>query len=368
MKIINKILKIVITLLIVGAIVLFAIKSIKNKKEAIAQIPVMKSYDVIVSGLKVKKKTNMLTLPYFGVIKSNNANIIASKFPARITSIVKSGSFVKKGQVIIKLDTTDFQDKEQEIALKIDSTKVAIEAKRTQLGTLKASHSRTQELLSIKGASQEQFDRERSAIRGVEASIKTLKNKIKILKINLLEIKHSLSYKNIKSTQNGIISKTFANIGDMAMPGKPLLAIEGEGGKYLLVKMAKKEAKEIVVEGKEYPLVSLNHTSNGLLEYRVNIKSRHIDGERVNLSLITYKGVGIKVPLNALLQTEGKNYCFVVHNKRAEAREVKILARGEDGVIVDNLKEAETIVIAKPDTLLQILGGKTVKVISLKEQ
>jgi multidrug efflux pump subunit AcrA (membrane-fusion protein) len=359
----------IITALLIGVIVAFAIISIKHKKHALADIPTMKSYAVVVSTLKTKKEPVRLTLPYIATLMSDATTIVSSKFPARVESIMQSGSTVKKGDTLVVLDTHDLKDKEKEIELQIDSTKVTLLAKKTALSTAQASHERTKELMRVKAAPQEKFDREVSTIQSITAGIETLTNKIKILHLSLDDINHSLGYGKIQATQNGMVSKTFVHLGDMAMPGKPLLEIEGEGEKYIILRMPDdKTDKAVVIDDQVYPLHALHHTFNGLLEYRADINTTRISGERITLSLVTYTGTGITVPLNALLQKEGKNYCFVVQGTQADAKEVHIVARGENAVVITGLKEGEQIVLAKPDLLLQILGGKPVHVLPSEEQ
>ncbi len=359
----------IITALSIGAIVAFAIITIKHKKHALADIPTMKSYAVVVSALKTKNEPITLTLPYIATLMSDATSIISSKFPARVESIMQSGSTVSKGDTLVSLDTQDLKDKQKEVQLQIDSTKVLLLAKKTALETAQASHERTTALMRVKAAPQEKFDNEVSKIQGIKAAIDTLKNKIKILHLTLDELNHSLSYGKILATKNCKVSKTFVHLGDMAMPGKPLLEVEGNGEKYIVLRMAEdKAAKAVIVDGQTYPLKSLHHTFNGLLEYRADINTTRVSGERVTLALVTYTGTGMKLPLNALLQKEGKNYCFVVKGNYADAKEVHIIARGENAVVVTGLKEGEKIVLAKPDLLLQILGGKPVHILPSEEQ
>ena len=348
---------------VIVAVIAAAVISVKNKKNEIKEIPVMKSYAVVVSSMKAKKEPITLTLPYVATVMSDRSIIVSSRMAARIVSMANSGTAVQKGETVVKLDTRDLEDKQKEIKLQIDSTKIELQAKETALQTAKATHARTKELMKVKAASKERFDTEATTIKSIMAAKTALGNKIKILQLNLSTLNTSLSYANIKATQDGTVSKTFVNTGEMAMPGKPLLEIEGEGGKYLLLRMAKSSnALQVIFENKTYRLTPVNHTFNGLLEYRSDLETDHVTGERISLSLITYKDVGIKLPLNALLQKGGKSYCFVIKGHQTEEREIEILERGENAVVVSGIQEGEALVLAKPDLLLQILGGKPVSI------
>ncbi len=352
-----------ITAIVVGVLIAAGVIIIKNKKTSLSEIPPMKAYAVVVETVKVKNQEEQLTVPYLATVMSDQSVTVSSRSALRVMKMVKSGTKVMKGDIVVKLDSRDLQDKKYTVMLQKDSTKTELSAKKIALNNAKATHQRTLKLLKVKGASLEMSQREESTIKGFEAAVRSLQNKIKILNRNLSEINTALSYTTLKATQAGIVSKTFLNVGEMAMPGKPLLNIESGEGKYLLVRTANpKHGKACLFEGKKYTLTPLNSTFNGLYEYRAEVQTKHAVGERVDIDLVTYDAKGLKVPINTLLQKEGDNYCFVVHGTEANAQKVKIISRGEHAVIVKGLKEKSEIVMAKPDILLQLLAGKPVAV------
>ena len=352
-----------IAAIVAGLLLATAVIVIKNKKTALSEIPPMKAYALVVDTIKVQTKKEHLALPYLATIMSDKSVKLTSRVASRVTEIAKSGTEVKKGEIVVRLDDRDLQDKKYTIMLQSDSTKTELSAKKTALNNARATHQRTLKLLKVKGASIEMSQREESTIKGLEAAVKAEQNKIKILNTNLSEIETALSYSILKSPQKGRVSKTFANAGEMAMPGKALLDIEDEKGKYLLIRTADRaHAKICIFDKKSYAMRALNSTFNGLNEYRADIETDRASGERVDISLLTYNGSGIKVPFSALLQKDGKNFVFAVQGRQAKALEVKIIARGENAVIVDGLKEKQEIVLAKPDILLQLLAGKPISV------
>lgn len=353
----------IITALIIGSVIGVGVLVLKKKKDALAEIPIMKSYAMVVSQMKVKESHVRLTLPYLATVKSDKSVMLSSRIAARINHIAECGSSVKKGDVIVSLDQRDLNDKKAALLLQINSTKAALVAKKIALSTALASHKRTTDLLRVKGASKEMFDKEESQIEGLKAAMTSLENKVSILRSNLSEIQTALSYAVLTAPHDATVSKCFINSGDMAMPGKPLLRLESNTGKYLLLRSTDTvKVSSLVYEGKQYPLLSLKNTFNGLREYRADVITLRPDNEQVSISVVTYDGIGVKIPLDALLQTEGKNYCFVVHGTKTEIRSVVIVARGVEGVVVKGLKVGEKIVIAKPDILLQLLGGKPIAV------
>ncbi len=352
MNIVSKGLMVLVTV----GLVIGAVNVIKKKKEKLAQEKPMKTYAIIVPILEAKKQDVKLTLPYLATIQSDTNVFISSRMPARIENIVKCGKKVKKGELLVKLDTRELLAKKSALNLQIDTTISDIAAKQNSIITAQSSHERTKELLAVKGASQEMYDKEVSVIISLQASINSMKNKVKILKTNLIEIDSAISYSLIKSPISAMVSKCYMNQGDIATPSKPILRLESQTGKYLLVRSGIK-AKELVYENKIYPLVQMDNTYNGLEEYRADISSNLTTNQRVDVNLIVYDGIGIKVPLGAILQKDTHTYCFIANGDKADAVEVKIVAQGIEGLVVSGLQDGVKIVVSKPDILLKLLAG-----------
>jgi len=353
----------IITALAIGAILASGVLAIKAKKSELSKIPIMKSYAMVVPTMSLHKSHVLLTLPYLGTVKSDKSVILSSRIASRIEHIATCGSSVKRGEVVALLDQRDLKDKKTALLLQINSTKADLEAKKIALSTSVASHKRTKNLLKVKGASEEKFDNEKSKIQGLKAEVNALTNKISILHSSLSELQTALSYAVLKAPEDATVSKCFINPGDMAMPGKPLLRLESKKGKYILLRSADSiNVTSLIYNNKQYHVLSLKNTFNGLREYRADIDTNRPDNEQVPLSVVTYDGMGIKVPLDALLQIEGGDYCFIALGEKAEARKVKVAARGVEGLVVDGLNEGENIVLGKPDILLQLLGGKPILV------
>jgi len=337
-------------------LVVAGVSLIKEKKEKLAQDKPMKSYTMLVSTMDIKKQDVILTLPYLATIQSDNNIFISSRIATRIEKIVQCGKKVKKGELLVKLDSKELLAKKSALNLQIDTTTSNIAAKQNSLVTMEASHERTKKLLEVKGASQESYDKEASSIISLKAAINALRNKIKILKTNLIEIDSAISYAIISSPISATVSKCYMNQGDITNPSKPILRLESQKGKYLLVRSGIK-VNELIYKNKVYPLIKLNNTYNGLEEYRSNISSDLSTNQRVDVNLLIFHAQGIKVPLGAILQKQNHTYCFVANGDKADIVEVNILAQGVEGTVVDGLKDGSKVVVAKPDILLKLLAG-----------
>ncbi|TKB10436.1 efflux RND transporter periplasmic adaptor subunit [Desulforhopalus sp. IMCC35007] len=344
-------------LLIGGAVVL-----VKKKRQAMADIPPMKLYHQVVEVMTPTIDDIVLTLPALSEVKSDQDVELSSKLSARITSMVKSGDTVKKGQVVATLDHADLLAKKEAIVLQVASLEAEITAQKIALDAALQSHKRTKVLLDARGASVEQYDSEASKIASLEAGLKGLSGQEGILKQNSKEVENLLSYAVILSPIDGAVSSTSANVGVIAMPGKPLLSIQADSGKYLLIRTTGDMLPtEVIFEGLHHPLLPLNHTYKGLDEYRADVETKSSSGERLPVRLVVYKGAGTMIPLSALLQKEGQNLCFIPEGEKAIPVPVKVIASGTEGVVVEGL-QASQIIVAKPDILLKLLAGTPITV------
>ncbi len=349
MKSLNK--KTIITSIIVIAIVIMGIVVIKKAKDKDASAPIAKVYDVVVTTHIVKKDSIKLTLPYLAIAKNDKDVNLSSKIPARVNFIKTSGSQVKKGELIARLDATGIQSN-------INSIKAQLEATNTALINMQDSHKRTIELLGVQGASIEQSQKEESKISEISSKKEALTQKLN-------ELNNMLTYAVIKSPVNGIISKTMVNVGDVAMPGHPIANIKAKNGFYLLVRVPT-DLKITGVEfnNKSFETIPLNSSFIGLAEYKAYTNTTNMtSGDRVEVNAVIYNDAGILLPFDAVINRNGKSYVLLRDGNVAKSQEVNIIESGEQGIVISNNELiGKEIVIAKQDILLKLLTGVSLKV------
>ncbi len=340
------ILVIVLIILVIGGISL-----IKKAKKEDANAPIAKTYDVVVKKETVKQDSIKLTLPYLAIVQNDKDVLLASKVAARVQYIKPSGSKVKKGEIIIKLDNTPLQSN-------VNSVKSQIEAVTTALNNMIATHKRTLELVKVGGASIEQSQKE-------ESKISELKAKKESLSQNVNQIYNTMSYAVIKSPVDGIISKTMVNRGDVAMPGRPIANVRSNNGFYLLVRIpTDMNIKGVSVNNQHFDAIPLNSTFNGLAEYKAyatipNLKS----GDRLEVNVEVYNGKGILLPFDTVINRDGKSYVLVKKENKAIPKEITIVETGEQGIVIANKDlVGKDIIVAKQDILLKLLTGVSLKI------
>lgn len=337
----------IVILIVAGGI--FAIRRAVLKDRS---LPMAKTYDITVNVIKPQLKQLTLTLPYLAVTQNDQDVMLASKIPARVLFVVPSGTMVRKGQIVARLDNTTVESSRKSILSQIASA-------NTALKNLQATHKRTLELLAVKGASIEQSEREESSLAALEAQLESLKQ-------NLNDVNNTMTYATIAAPVDGIVSKNILNVGDMAMPGQPVISVSANKDFYLMVYVPSNlKVYGIQLNDKSYPAMPLNTTLNGLAAYKVNVDVPGMTtGEKVEVNVIVFKGEGIELPFDAILNRNGVNYVLVKNLNKATAIPVNIVQSGDQGVVVNNSElEGKELVVAKPDILLNLLTGATLKAV-----
>jgi len=343
--------KAIIWTVVIILVVVLGVLKIKSTKEKEAALPPAKQYAIVVSTMKPQQKNVMLTLPYLALTKNDKDVMLASRISARVDWIKASGSRIKRGEVIARLDTTD-------IIANLKSVKSQISAQETALTNLEATHKRTLELLKVQGASIEQSQAEESKIAALKSGIESLWQKIN-------DLNNTLTYAIIKSPVDGRISQTMVNKGDMAMPGHPVAALSASNGFYLLLRVPTDlKVYGITMNGKVYDAIPLHSTFNSLAEYKVYVNNKEMtSGNRVEVDVIIYKGKGTELPFDAVLNRNGKSYVMVRKGDKAIPELINPIQSGQHGMVIDNPDLiGKELVVAKPDILLRLLSGTSLKV------
>jgi RND family efflux transporter MFP subunit len=147
-----------------------------------------------------------------GTVISDNEKYITSRFMGFIKELkVSDGSFVKKGQLLYKIDTTDIDSKKSQAQLQVSMYK-------TQFEIIKRNYERFQRLFK-KGLVS------KVKVEELEMNYKNLSDMIKVAQSQLQEVNNQYKYLEIKAPNDGVITKKMIKAGEMAIPGMPALVL-----------------------------------------------------------------------------------------------------------------------------------------------
>jgi len=346
----SKYIKIIIGIVVIVGLGFVGVKKIKSARAKDASLPKAKIYPIVVSSIQPKVTNVKLTLPYLAEVKNDKDVKLSSRIAARILEIKPSSSHVNRGDILVRLDTTSIRSG-------LKSTKQQIEASLITLNNLEQTHKRTLQLLKIQGASIEESQKEINMIANTKAHLNALRQKE-------IELNNNLSYATITSPVDGVIAKTFSNKGALSLPGKPLVAISSKNGFYLMLRVpTNTPIIGVKFDNKEYKAIALGSTFNSLAEYKVYTgKTNLTSGDKVEVDVIIFNQKATLLPFNAILNKNNKSYVLEVVKNKAKLCEVTILQTAQQGVVISQNLENKNIVIARPDILLKLTSGYTLKV------
>ncbi|MFH1335848.1 MAG: efflux RND transporter periplasmic adaptor subunit [Candidatus Zixiibacteriota bacterium] len=131
---------------------------------------------------------------------------ISAYVPARIEQLpVKEGDLVKKGQLLVQLDATEYKATENQAEAQLKSAEANLEQARL-------TYKRQKELFEKKLTSQEQHDLAMTELKQAEAQNQQAE-------ANLAQVKYTLSKTTITSPMDGMVTSLNAEVGEIVMIG-----------------------------------------------------------------------------------------------------------------------------------------------------
>ena len=298
----------------------------------------------------VERKKCAATEDVLGTVRPKLSAVIEAKVSSRIEQLlVVPGQTVKTGDLLVQLD-------DHEIQSRLDQAAAARQQAENDL-------KRFTTLLEQKILSQSEFDGAQSKFRmaaAAEAEAKTM-----------------LGYTKMTASFDGVIARKLADVGDLAMPGKPLLHMENPAtlrfeadvpealignlklGDQLVVRVAAAgEMKGVVAElspaaepNSRTSLVKLD------LSGAVGLRSGQFGRVAVPVGEISI----ISIPAAAVIQRGQMEMVFVVAKGHAQLRLVKTGRQvGNELELVSGLNSGEQIVT---EGVSALVDGQPVKIL-----
>lgn len=138
-----------------------------------------------------------------GTVRSKQRAMVEAKVAGRVEQYLAApGQVVKAGELLARLDT-------REIAAKVESAQAMLEQADRELV-------RYRQLVSQNAATRQELE-------AVEA-------RQKVAAAQVTEAETMLGYGSVTAPFDGVVTRKLAEVGDLAMPGKPLAEVESPKG------------------------------------------------------------------------------------------------------------------------------------------
>lgn len=178
--------------------------------------------------VEVEKNTTGQKLEYSGSVRSRTEMNLAFRVAGKITErLVDIGDRVKKGDVLARLDPTDYR-------LAMESAKANLDSATKALETARLANERAKALFESHAVPKSQveqaqlaYDQANSARIAASASLDQAENQ--------------LSYTDLKSDREGIVASLSAERGQVVSAGSPVLTVVADDEKEVQIAVPESE-------------------------------------------------------------------------------------------------------------------------------
>src|SRR6516165_10751286 len=321
-----------------------------------------------------------------GYLVARHQSVISSKIQGRLSELrVEEGSYVKKDEVIARLEDSDYK-------ASIDKAKADIEYAQANLAEMQRQARLQQGLFKDKVVSQDALDAANSRVDLAKATIEQDKAALQMQEANL-------EFTAIRAPFDGIVVKKMAEVGESVAPIPPGVNISTSSGAIVAIAdMNSLEAEVDVNEanvgqlGPNYP-ADINvqaipdHTYKGVLRQviptadrtkaTVTVKVSILDKDRLikpemscNVTFLEPPKKGelkeavpvriVTIPKDAITTRNGKQVVYVIENNKAH--EVAVVTGNElkgQVIVKSGLVGTESLVNNPPQ---KVVDGTSVKI------
>jgi len=283
-----------------------------------------------------------MTEEVVGTVRAKLRATLEARLSGRIEKMpVLLGDKVKKGQLMALLDA-------EEIAARLEQAEASLEEADRSL-------KRAAALFEEQGATRAEYDSAQSRQR--------------IAKGAVAEAKSMMNYVEIVAPFDGVVTKKWVDVGDLAAPGKPLLEVEDPSS--LQMEADVPEAIASRIQRGSRLAVSVDAITNALegiiseiapsadpasRTFQVKLELPQtaglMPGQFARLAVPVGERNSVRVPVAAMVHRGQLDIVFSVTNQHAQLHLVKTGRRvGDEIEILSGLDAGATVVISGPDQL-----------------
>lgn len=196
--------------------------------------------------------TNVLNaIELSGTVISDNEKIITSRYMGFITKVyVNEGDFVKKGQLLYEIDSSNIDSNKQEALLNL-------QIQENNLSNVTTNYERYKRLYEKDLVPKYEVEQ-------LELNLKNIKNMIAIAKAKLKEVNSQYEYLKIIAPNDGLVIKKSIKSGEMAMPSSPAIILSDLNSLKIKTDISESNLGKIKI-GQDVKVIieSLNLTTTG---------------------------------------------------------------------------------------------------------
>ena len=283
---------------------------------------------------------------------------------------------VKEGHVLARLDDSNIRTSLEVAQAQLDSTRLSVEETRAQLKQADQAFARETGLAKQNIASQADLETAESEAMTLRARLRRQEVDVTAAERQVAMWKQQIEDMVIRAPFDGVVTRKWADVGDLAAPGKPLVAIEDPSALQLEADVPQGIAARVHQDARLPVRVDdvsgdLTGTVNEIgptadpVSHTVRVK---VDlagqpglssGQFARLRVPVGESNSLRVPVAAVVQRGQLEIVFVVANQHAQLHLVKTGKRvGEEVEILSGLHAGDAVVV---EGAAQLTDGQPVE-------
>jgi RND family efflux transporter MFP subunit len=366
-------------ILIAVVLVVGGFAVIKSKQKKLASLTPPPSVVPTLKTAPVTKGTLEVTAHYLATIEPMNKSDLSARISGSILSISKrEGDTVRQGELLVTIDDRELQDRTVAVNAELLSTRQKLAGAQSAYATQKSVYGRDEALFKAGAISQEALERSRAALDGAKAVVEAYQESLKGQAMNTNVAKTQAGYARITAPFSGVVSKRWAEPGDLAAPGKPILTVEKTTSYKVLAQVPQEELTGIkagsavkLVNGSQSLATKVNRIypalgKNMLATVEVITAQAPFNlpsSATVGFDVVTKAVEGLQVPGQAVVKTAQGAFVYQVKDGSVHIIPVQLLGMGNGTAAINGeIAAGAQVAVAQENKLLTLAEGAKVSV------
>ncbi len=377
---------IIIAVLIAVGLLAVRAKRIEQRDSA----PLVRRPVPVVETVPVTRETVSRSRHVTGKIIAWEEAAVSPRIMARVLEVrVREGDHVRPGQVLAVLDARELEDGVAQAGAGLAAAEEGVAAAEAQWEAQREVTRRNRVLHEAGALSDEQWEASTAAERSVQARLEAARAELTVARKRHDQARTRKGYAVLSAPFDGRVTGRFADPGDLAVQGKPVVVVARNGRMKVRAELPVEDLSVLAVgdgvtvtlggESVEAPVSRVVPAAGvaGLAVFEVDIDrapETFVPGATVGVDVVLNQFEGPAVPLEALLEGEDGVWIFVVRNISEGSNGgpttgtidpigVEILGRSADLAVIDGDVEAgDPVVVARPARLMTLADAMTVEI------
>ncbi len=305
--------------------------------------------------MTVAQNQTSRTLDYSGSVRARTETALGFRVAGKVTErLVDIGDHVRKGEILARLDTTDY-------ALSVRAAEANLSAAERQVETAQLSRKRAEELFAAQVSPKSQLEQAQLSYNQAVSTRDSARSALE-------QAQNQVSYGALPADRDGIVTAVSAEVGQVVAAGTPVLTVAADGEKEVLVGVPETDifaftpgktvdvtlwsSTGLTLPGKVREVAGSADARSRTFAVRVSLP----ENERVRLgmtaSVMAAQENGpalVSVPLSALAKDGERTLVWMVDAQKETVHARPVSVADYSGVsvrIADGLKPGDIVVTA----------------------